>query len=61
MDDPEILFYRQATVALWLNQCYVEGLENLRGNESKVRLEFGTNEEKRIYIQSIVFRFRLFP
>lgn len=50
VDDSEILFYRQAAVALELNQCYVEELENLRGNESKVRLEFDTSEEKMFFL-----------
>lgn len=50
VDDTEIIFYRQIAAVLDLDQRYVEQLENLRGNESKVHLEFDTDEEKMFFL-----------
>lgn len=50
VDDSEIRFFKQAAVALDLDERYMEEIGSVRGNESKVHLEFDTNEEKMFFL-----------
>lgn len=50
VDESEFVFYRQAAVALELDEQEILDLENLKGNEHKISINFETNREKMFFL-----------